>query len=310
MEDQSSVEIGGYSTSNMKNAADLTYITLSDSIYWNVNVTGFRVGESATYGGSGSEFATEKPLLAIIDSGFSYISIPYSNHLDLTSYIYIAVYSTIKALLMKDQPTFSSSDYAYYYTILGSCNRTSYPSLYLYIDGSYYEIDPFTFVLDYDSSKKGWCTIAIEESYYDYWTLGDAFLRNYYTIFDETNNKIGFAPHKTSNATLENNAVAPTVIATYTYSYSYNYYSYYDYSDSNGINFIGSSVSLILASVFAVSFVGVIIVVFFGFSPKTASHSKKNEDFNVLNESMMNQVISSSNNNIDSSKPKIIIVRI
>lgn len=33
----------------------------------------------------------------------------------------------------------------------------------------------------------------------DYWLLGDSFLRNFYTIWDEDNGKIGFAPKDVDN---------------------------------------------------------------------------------------------------------------
>lgn len=55
---------------------------------------------------------------------------------------------------------------------VGSCDRSTYPSIYLYINGKYFEIDPQTYVIDYDSGVSGKCTIAITYTKSDHWILG------------------------------------------------------------------------------------------------------------------------------------------
>ena len=48
--------------------------------------------------------------------------------------------------------------------------------------------------------NNGYCTLGIEATYLPsptgqpLWTLGDVFLKEYYTIYDLANNKMGFAP--------------------------------------------------------------------------------------------------------------------
>lgn len=77
-----------------------------------------------------------------------------------------------------------------------------YPSIFLYIDGNYYEVTPSTFVLTLDVGVPNYCLLAIAPNSAEYWLVGDTFLRNYYTIWDNDNNRMGFAPHSLSTATI------------------------------------------------------------------------------------------------------------
>jgi hypothetical protein len=60
-------------------------------------------------------------------------------------------------------------------------------------------------------------------NYENYWLLGDSFLRNYYTIWDEENDRLGFAPKVTATtSTIRTGEPAPTEILVPTYSNGYD----------------------------------------------------------------------------------------
>lgn len=65
-------------------------------------------------------------------------------------------------------------------------------------------------MINYNSGVKGYCTIAIADSRSDYWILGDTFLRNYYTIFDDDGGKVGIAPGYRSNSTITKSTLLPS----------------------------------------------------------------------------------------------------
>jgi hypothetical protein len=98
-------------------------------------------------------------------------------------------------------------------------------------DKYFFEIPPSVYVMPADSSsftrhKKrkplprsravgNDCTVGFEKGDDENWLLGDVFLRNYYSIWDNDRSQVGFGPHKTSHAsimTLPDMPYPPTTI--------------------------------------------------------------------------------------------------
>lgn len=99
------------------------------------------------------------------------------------------------------------------YRIVKCSSASRLPSFYSYIGGYYLETPASTYLLDLgtklsDGSKA--CMIGLVSSGSDgYWLAGDAFLKNFFSVWDDTNGKISFAPHTYSSATIEAGS-APT----------------------------------------------------------------------------------------------------
>ena len=67
------------------------------------------------------------------------------------------------------------------------------------IDGYWLEFHPDDYILTIENGAAEGCLLGFAASDMPYWLLGDAFLRGYYSVHDMENNRIGFAPHATSN---------------------------------------------------------------------------------------------------------------
>jgi hypothetical protein len=105
---------------------------------------------------------------------------------------------------MRDIPYQISSD-----AILGSCDVSLYKSVFLYAENKYFEITPANYVLQVDIGVPGKCLIGFTKFGSDKWLLGDVFIRNFYTIWNEETDKIGFVPHITSTANIRSSDPGP-----------------------------------------------------------------------------------------------------
>lgn len=177
-------------------------------------------------------------------------------------YVAQGIFEQFYKMLLKDV------DYttAYLPYLVADCDVTKYKSIFLYNTptGTYLEITPENFVLQTDIGIPGYCLLAIVQNDDDYWLLGDVFIRNYYSIWDEENDQLGLAPHITSTATITLGS-APTDFLIPTYpdytgdDDSVLPSSILDLIDFGAITFMGVTYSGLLSAFFVI--VG---TVFFG----------------------------------------------
>jgi Eukaryotic aspartyl protease len=92
-----------------------------------------------------------------------------------------------------------------YGTVFGPCDTSLYPSVYLYIEGYTYEIKPENYVFDaQDPTNTNMCIIGFaQNSYTSYWLVGNTFLKNFYSVWDDEEGRLAFAPHITSQSKVE-----------------------------------------------------------------------------------------------------------
>lgn len=88
------------------------------------------------------------------------------------------------------------------------CNHANFPSIHFYFDGKYFEVSPYTYISQY-AAVGGKCEVLLKPNYDGEFVLGTPFLKNYYTIWDDANSRIGLAPHTTSNATIDSSFRKP-----------------------------------------------------------------------------------------------------
>lgn len=83
--------------------------------------------------------------------------------------------------------------YSYYGITYGRCDLSTYESVFIFIDNRYFEIVPSTYIISFTDTNTV-CAIGFADGGTD-WLLGDVFLRNFYSVWDDDSNKLSLAPH-------------------------------------------------------------------------------------------------------------------
>lgn len=74
------------------------------------------------------------------------------------------------------------------------------------MNGYYFEVPPKSYIISVGS---GYCAMGVASNTADFWILGDIFLLNYYTSFDDDKGTITLAPSKGSAVQSINTGSAP-----------------------------------------------------------------------------------------------------
>lgn len=155
---------GGYDPSKFE--GDLTYVKLSAATYWQIEMDKVTAGDG---------YSSDGPASAIVDSGTSLMTGPKAE----VSKLAMAVGAT---------PNIMGE-----YTI--DCSKLNgMPDIVFTIDGNDYTIPGKSAIIQ----AQGTCLFAFMGMDFPaggpQWILGDVFMRQYYTVFNYAEEKIGFAP--------------------------------------------------------------------------------------------------------------------
>lgn len=153
---------GGYDSDKFE-GDELTWVSLSEATYWRIEMDGVKIGSFST-----------GPTDAIVDSGTSLITGPSKDIKEIASAV--GAKSTITGQFTID------------------CDKVEkIPDITWTIDGKDYTVSGPKLVIQ----TSGMCLFAMMGMDFPkpgpQWILGDVFMREYYTVFDYDNKKLGFA---------------------------------------------------------------------------------------------------------------------
>ncbi|KAM6398983.1 pepsin B-like [Rhynochetos jubatus] len=150
-------------------SGEVVWAPVIQELYWKIGIEEFSIGPSATGWCS-------QGCHGIVDTGTFLLTIPGQ-----------FLSALLQALGAEE------TDYG----LVVSCSSVpSMPTLYFAISGAQLPLPPSVYVLN----NNGVCTVGVESTYVPsasgqpLWILGNLFLRQYYSIFDMANNRVGFAP--------------------------------------------------------------------------------------------------------------------
>lgn len=187
---ESVIDFGTPVESRMQDPESLAYIDLLDDFFWSAKCQGFAIGsiEKGYRWGSvkGSTKTVSKgKIYSIFDSGASALIFPK---------IFFKSYLKEIFKVTDDNEYEINSGY-----VLTRC-YDDFPTLYFMFDNKWITIKPHEYVVDISESQdRSMCVLLMSQGSNDLFIFGLPLFMDYYTVHDDTNGKMGFVPHTTSD---------------------------------------------------------------------------------------------------------------
>uniref|UniRef100_A0A8D0H044 Peptidase A1 domain-containing protein n=1 Tax=Sphenodon punctatus TaxID=8508 RepID=A0A8D0H044_SPHPU len=141
----------------------VNWIPVTEQGYWQIKVDSITV--------NGQEVACSGGCQAIVDTGTSLLAGPAN------------AISSLQNAIGATLGQYSQYD-------INCSNLPSMPDVIFVINGIQYPLSPSAYT---SQVAQGDCTSGFQNTSGELWILGDVFIREYYSIFDRTNNRVGLA---------------------------------------------------------------------------------------------------------------------
>ncbi|XP_040278134.1 gastricsin-like [Bufo bufo] len=150
-------------------SGQILWAPVTQEVYWQIGIDEFSINGQATgWCSQGCQ--------AIVDTGTSQLTVPQQYMGSLLQYLGAQQGGNGQFLV--------------------NCNNVqNLPPITFTINGNQFPIPPSEYIIQ----NNGYCTVDVEETYLPsqngqpLWILGDVFLRQYYSVYDMSNNRVGFA---------------------------------------------------------------------------------------------------------------------
>lgn len=202
---QSTLEIGNYDLTYLASSSEYaTLPLLGSTLFYVVSVNAWQVGPNPSSGFKNYGYTMGYTSPAILDTGATLMMIPKE------------FYQKIMDLILDDTPAINYRNSGMY---IDYCSNSAYyKSLYLLMGTTWMEVPPSAYlrVVGTTSSGQSACMLGFAEMDAHYWLLGGTFLKNFYTVWDNTNQQILIGPHITSSSSWLTTSTMSAPPAVYT----------------------------------------------------------------------------------------------
>ncbi|XP_036916407.1 pepsin A-2/A-3-like [Sturnira hondurensis] len=163
---ESVVIFGGIDSSYY--TGSLNWVPLSAETYWQITVDSITI--------NGKAIACSESCQAIVDTGTSLLAGPTN-----------AIANIQSAIGARE----NSNDLE----VVSCSTLSNLPVIVFNINGVQYPLSPSAYILQSEGvCASGFQGMDLPTSSGDLWILGDVFIRQYFTVFDRANNRVGLAP--------------------------------------------------------------------------------------------------------------------
>ncbi|XP_067447212.1 gastricsin-like [Thunnus thynnus] len=150
---------------------DIYWTPVTSESYWQIGVEGFQInGQETGWCSRGCQ--------SVVDTGTSMLTAPGQFMSGIMQAI--GAQENDNGMFMVD------------------CNQVNnLPTFYFVLSGVPLPLSPSAYISQYYQNGQEYCYVAITPTYLPssepLWIFGDVFLREYYSVYDRTNNRVGFA---------------------------------------------------------------------------------------------------------------------